>query len=443
MESQRPYLSFSQIINMNVGFFGIQYSFGLQQTAINPLYTLLEAKPEELPLLNLAGPVTGLLIQPIIGAMSDRTWSPRWGRRKPYFLVGAVCCSLCLFLFPFSRELWMAAGLLWILDAANNTAMEPYRAFIADKLSPAQQATGFLTQSFFTGLGITLANLSLYGFKYLLGGGDDPVEGRIPAWVYGSFFFGALCSIGSVWYSTATTAEEAPSPEEINRMRNASTGFSAPFRDIWVAIREMPVVMWRLAAVYLFQWYAMFCYWQFVSLSIAKSVWKTDSTDLVLYGEAVAWTGLVNGFYNIVTFLSAFGLAWLANIWNPRYVHALCLAAASVGLLVFPFISDKYLLFAPMIGFGVAWASMMGIPYLLVMNDIPRERFGVYTGIINMMIVVPMIIQTLTFGWVYERFLDKDPNLAIVFAGGLLALAALITLNVRSSPSRNPHVSHS
>ena len=431
MEQPRPSLSFWQIINMNVGFFGIQYSFGLQQTAINPLYSFLNARPEELPLLNLAGPVTGLLIQPLIGAMSDRTWSPRWGRRKPYFLIGALGCSVCLFLFPFSRELWMAVGLLWILDAANNTAMEPYRAFIADKLPAAQRATGFLSQSFFTGLGITLANLSLFGFQKLMGGVGPAEGGGIPAWVYGSFFFGAVCSIGSVWYSTSRTPEIPPDAAEIERLRKLKGGMLEPFREIIHAIKGMPSAMWRLAAVYLFQWYAMFCYWQFISHSIAGSVWNiTQQSDPGRYEEAVGWTGLVNGFYNIVTFLSAFGLAWLARRYSPRYVHAICLVAAAVGLCWMPQIHNKYLLFAPMIGFGVAWASMMGVPYLMVMGSIPRERFGVYTGIINMMIVIPMIIQTLTFGAVYSTFLGSIPGNAILFAGGCLLIAAALTLRI-------------
>src|SRR6185369_12641391 len=196
----KPRLSFAQIINMNVGFFGIQYSFGLQQSAVNPIYDFLGATPDQLPLLNLAGPVTGLLIQPLIGAMSDKTWHPRFGRRKPYFFVGAVFCSLCLFFYPFSSTLWMAVGLLWILDAANNTAMEPYRAFIADKLPVKQRALGFLTQSFFTGFGITLANLSLYFFQQWITGYSITVSGNrgIPYWVFGSFFVGAVCSIASV-----------------------------------------------------------------------------------------------------------------------------------------------------------------------------------------------------------------------------------------------------
>ena len=441
MASNRSGLSFWQIINMNVGFFGIQYSFGLQQTAINPLYSFLNAKPEELPLLNLAGPVTGLLIQPLIGAMSDRTWSVRWGRRKPYFLIGALGCSICLFLFPFSRELWMAVGLLWILDAANNTAMEPYRAFVADQLPAEQRATGFLSQSFFTGLGITLANLSLFGFQKLLGGDGTGAGEGIPTWVYGSFFFGAVCSIASVWYSMATTPELPPSEEEIKRIQGLKKGFWEPLIEILNAFREMPAIMWRLALVYLFQWYAMFCYWQFISHAIARSVWQTSAAEnSALYEEAVGWTGLVNGFYNIITFLSAFGLVWLTKRMHPRFVHSLCLAWAGIGLLVLMTIQNKYLLFAPMIGFGVAWASMMGVPYLLVMDSIPKERYGVYTGIINMMIVVPMIIQTLTFGWIFQNFLGSDPLLAIGFAGILLLMAGLLTLRVKPSLNSTSHI---
>lgn len=399
---------------MNVGFFGIQYSFGLQQTAINPLYSFLDAKPEELPLLNLAGPMTGLLIQPIIGAMSDRTWHPRWGRRKPYFLVGALACSICLFLFPFCRELWMAVGLLWILDAANNTAMEPYRAFIADKLNDQQRAFGFLTQSFFTGLGITLANLSLYFFQQIFTGSNWGGQSGIPNWVFGSFFVGAVCSIGSVTWSTSRTPEIPPTTEELEEIRNKPGGILGPFREIISSIRDMPSTLWQLALVYLFQWYAMFCYWQFISHSIASSVWGvTSESDPARYEEAVGWTGLVNGFYNIVTFLSAFFLVWLASKISPKRVHVICLFLAAVSLLILPSITNKFLLFAPMIGFGIAWASMMGIPYVMVVGSIPKERYGVYMGIINMMIVVPMILQTLTFGWVYRTFLSSNPTSAI------------------------------
>lgn len=434
MTFRKPSLSFWQIINMNVGFFGIQYSFGLQQTAINPLYSFLHAKPEDLPILNLAGPMTGLLIQPLIGALSDKTWHPKWGRRKPFFLIGAIFCSLCLFAFPFSRTLWMAAGLLWILDAANNTAMEPYRAFIADKLDEKQQPMGFLTQSFFTGLGITLANLSLGFFQQRISGVSPS---GIPHWVYGSFFVGGICSIVSVLWSIMKTPEIPPTPEELKVLREKKGGLFEPLKEIIEAIKDMPPVMWTLALVYFFQWYAMFCYWQFVSLSIAKSIFHTDS-ESAGYQDAVVLAGQVNGFYNIVTFLSAFGLVWLANKFSAKLVHVLCLLMAAAALLVFPFITDKNLLFAPMVGFGIAWASMMGVPYIMVVSSIPKERYGVYMGIINMMIVIPMILQTLSFGWVYKTFLHSDPSNAILFAGVFLLLAALATLRIRTVKNIEP-----
>jgi maltose/moltooligosaccharide transporter len=434
----KPQLSFWQIINMNVGFFGIQYSFGLQQTAINPIYTYLHADPDQLPILNLAGPMTGLIIQPIIGAMSDKTWSPRWGRRKPYFLVGAILCSLCLFAFPFSSSLWMAVGLLWILDAANNTAMEPYRAFVVDKLPDNQFSMGFLTQSFFTGLGITLANFSIPYFKTIISG---EAESGIPYWAFGSFFIGAVCSIGSVLWSLFTTKELPPPPQVMDYiLKKNNHGWLEPFVEIGEAIRTMPKAMWQLSLVYLFQWYALFCYWQFATPSLAQSIFgivKPHGVELSggakeQYGLAVSLTGSINGYYNIITFLSAFGLAYLAKSISPKLIHFACLVLAGVGLLVFPHISNPDWLYAPMTGFGIAWASMMGIPYLLVVNSIPKERYGVYMGIINMMIVIPMIIQTLSFGFIFKNFLGgtTNPSIAITFAGAFLIIAALAVLKI-------------
>lgn len=421
-------LSFWQIINMNVGFFGIQYSFGLQQSAVNPIYDFLGASPDELPLLNLAGPLTGLLVQPIIGALSDKTWLPKLGgRRKPYFFIGAIVCSIALFLFPFSSSLWMAAGLLWILDAGNNTAMEPYRAFVADKLDESQQPLGFQAQSFFTGFGQTLANVSLFVFPMIFIG----TTGKLPTWVFASFILGSICSIGSVWWSSHTTKEIPPTEEELQQIQSEKVNVFTPFIDIFLAIKEMPKVMWQLAVVYLFQWYALFCYWQNSSKSIALSVWNTTpQQNSKLYEEAVGWTGLVNGWYNIVTFLCAFGLVYFAKKYSPKMVHFACLLLAAIGFLIFPHIENKYLLFPAITGFGIGWASMMGIPYLMVVNNIPKERYGVYMGIINMMIVIPMFIQTITFGYIMKHFLNNDPRLAITFAGFLLVLAAIFTLSI-------------
>ncbi|OYU66649.1 MAG: MFS transporter [Cytophagaceae bacterium BCCC1] len=425
----KPKLTFANIINMNVGFFGIQYSFGLQQSAVNPIYDMLGASPDQIPILNLAGPMTGLLIQPIIGAMSDKTWSPKFGRRKPYFFIGAVMCSLALFLYPFSSSLWMAAGLLWLLDVGNNTAMEPYRAFIADKLDSSQQPTGFQAQSFFTGLGQTLVNLSIFVFPMIFLG----TKGSLPTWVYASFFLGAVCSIASVWWSMRTTAEIPPTDEELAGMKSSPLSLLTPFKEIPKAIMEMPKVMWQLALVYLFQWYALFCYWQNSAKSIAQSVWKTNVyQDNPVYNEAVSWSGLVNGWYNIVMFLVAFSLVYFAKKYSPKMVHAFCLVLAGLGFLAFPMIENKYLLFPAITGFGIGWASMMGIPYLIVVGAIPKERYGVYMGIINMMIVIPMLIQTLSFGYILKNFLNNDPGKAITFAGVLLLVSAVATLLIKS-----------
>jgi maltose/moltooligosaccharide transporter len=480
MAIPKPSMSFWQIINMNVGFFGIQYSFGLQQSAVNPLYDFLGARPDEIPWLNLAGPLTGLIIQPIIGALSDKTWHPRFGRRKPYFLIGAIVCSIALFLFPFSSTLWMAAGLLWILDAGNNTAMEPYRAFIADKLDSSQQPTGFQAQSFFTGFGQTLANVSLFIFPLIFIG----TTGKLPTWVFASFFLGAFCSVASILWSMKTTSEIPPTADELAVIKEGNRGMPHPvlqfflsilttlvaylaiivlmvpalfskglFRkvldyakahstlkiafaqniEIIDAILDMPKVMWQLALVYLFQWYALFCYWQNSSKSIALSVWKTTpQQSSELYEKAVGWTGLVNGWYNIVTFLCAFGLVWFAKKYSPRLVHFGCLLLAGIGLMAFPFIENKYLLFPAITGFGIGWASMMGIPYLMVVNKIPKERYGVYMGVINMMIVIPMFIQTTSFGFILKNFLNNDPRNAILFAGVFLIIASALTLLIKS-----------
>lgn len=420
---------------MNVGFFGIQYSFGLQQSAVNPIYDFLGASPDQLPLLNLAGPLTGLLIQPIIGALSDKTWLPKFGgRRKPYFFIGAIVCSIALFLFPFSSSLWMAAGLLWILDAGNNTAMEPYRAFIADKLDESQQPTGFQAQSFFTGFGQTLANVSLFIFPLIFIG----TTGKLPTWVFASFILGSVCSIASVWWSSYTTKEIPPSEEELKEMQSESINVITPFIDIIKAIKDMPKVMWQLALVYLFQWYALFCYWQNSSKSIALSVWNTTpEKNIKLYGEAVGWTGLVNGWYNVVTFLVAFLLVGFAKKYSAKNVHFVCLLLAAIGFLIFPHIENKYLLFPAITGFGIGWASMMGIPYLMIVSQIPKERYGVYMGIINMMIVIPMFIQTITFGFILKHFLNNDPRLAITFAGVLLLLSAVFTLFMQTKKQSN------
>jgi len=415
---------------MNVGFFGIQYSFGLQQSAINPIYDFLGAAPDEIPLLNLAGPVTGLIIQPIIGALSDKTWHPRFGRRKPYFFIGALFCSICLFLYPFSSTLWMAVGLLWILDAANNTAMEPYRALIADKLPPGQHATGFLTQSFFTGLGITLANVSLFIFQKNITG----EHGKIPYWVFASFFLGSICSITSVLWSIYKTPEIPPTDEELRVLKANKGGILEPIKEIFMPLN----ICQKLCG----NWHWCICSNGMpcfvigkMHLKVLRNLFGKHRLYLInLYmKKQLVGRAIVNGWYNIVTFLSAFALVGFARRYSPKLVHTVCLIMAGIGLLIFPHIENKYLLFAPMTGFGIAWASMMGVPYLMVVNKIPKEKYGVYMGIINMMIVIPMILQNITFGYVHKHFLYNDPGKAITFAGVFLLLAALATMLIKAN----------
>lgn len=422
IDPRKPWMTTSQIMLMNFGFFGIQYSFGMQQTAVNPVYQFLGASPESLPLLNMAGPVTGLLIQPLIGALSDRTWSPRWGRRKPFFLIGAIGCSICLFLFPFVSAVWMAVLLLWLLDASNNTAMEPFRAFIADKLPDNQLAKGFLTQSFFTGLGITLANVSLWVFQKLIEGGT---AAGIPYWVFGSFMLGAVCSIGSVLVSVLSTKENPPTPDELSALHSESRGLSATLKEVGSAIVEMPRGLRKLALVYLFQWYAMNVYWQYVTVTAADTVWGTHDPASSEFSEAVAWTGIINGTYNVVTFLTAFGLVVLAHKIGPKLVHSVCLTVAALGLFLFPLMPTKEALLVPIIGLGIAWASIMGVPYIMAVRMIPKERYGVYMGIINMMIVIPQLLQTLSFGWIYRHVLNDTSTHAMQFAAALLLIAAI------------------
>lgn len=459
---------------MNVGFFGIQFSFGLQQTAVNPIFSFLGAHHDELPLLNLAGPVTGLLIQPLIGAISDKTWSPRWGRRKPFFLIGAILASLCLFVFPFSSQLWFAVGLLWILDAANNTAMEPYRAFVGDKLPDDQLSYGFQMQSLFVGAGITIANFSLFLFQDWFS--VPAVEGAnlcstgaeviavIPTWVYYSFFLGAIMSIGTILWSVLKTPEIPPSEEELKVIKARNNHSMAhrifePFIEIYQAIGRMPLLLKKLAWVYLFQWYALFVYWQFITPMLRTSLFGISNEDVskfdgimdacksgaeitaadtsfaqniqALSEQALAQTGLMNGTYNLVTMLVALILVPIAVKYGNKLVYVGSLFLTGLAMLSMPYISDKYLLLLPMILFGIGWATMMGIPYAMVSKVVPEERRGVYMGIVNMMIVIPMGIQTLSFGPIVKNLLGDSAVNAILFGGVFFIIAALLALRIK------------
>ncbi|HAT31232.1 MAG TPA: MFS transporter [Janthinobacterium sp.] len=432
--ARKPHLSFWQIINMNIGFFGIQFSFGLQQSSMSPIYKYLGANEASLPYLWLAGPMTGLLVQPLIGAMSDRTVT-RWGRRTPYFLVGAIVCSIGLLLMPFSPTLWMAASLLWILDAANNVTMEPYRAFVSDKLDAKQHSLGFLTQSAFTGLGQTLAYLAP-SLLVLLGMDKDAVNGsHIPHIVIVAFLIGALFSIASVLWTLKTTPEHPLTAIELAQIRAKPPGWRATLGDIGSALREMPSTMKQLAVVKLFQWYAMFCYWQYIMLSLAGTLFHTSDPASRGFRDAGLLNGQIGAFYNFVAFIAAFALLPFTRRFGPKVTHSVCLSLAGIGMLAIPLIHSPALLLLPMVGVGMAWASIMGNPYIMLAGSIPPQRTGVYMGIFNMFIVIPMIIQIFTLPLYYRAWLAGDPANVIRLAGALLLCGAAAVLFVKMKPA--------
>ncbi len=441
--TQKPKLSLLSIIQMNLGFLGLQFSFGLQQANMTPIYAYLGADYGNMPILWLAGPMTGLIVQPIIGALSDRTVT-RWGRRTPYFLIGAIFCSLALLFMPYSAELWIAASLLWILDAANNVTMEPYRAYVKDRLNEDQHRVGFLTQSAFTGLAQTLAYAMPSIFvglgSYFLGHGidlglqaTDVRANGIPNTVYIAFIIGAILSISTIVWSVLSVRELPLTEAEITQMKSRPMGVITMLGDIKDAIIEMPYAMRQMAWMKLFQWYAMFCYWQYVALSYAKSAYGITDAKSPAFKVANLEYGEAGAFYNFIAFASALLMVPVVRKYGAKYVHAFCLLAGGAAMLLIPGAANQTGLWIPMIGIGLAWGSIMGNPYIMLAGSIPPERTGIYMGIFNMFIVIPMMIQIFTF-WAFGLYdiLGNDPGHVLYFAGVLMFCGAIATLFVNA-----------
>ena len=427
--ASKPRLSLPRIVEMNIGFFGLQFSFGLQQANMGPIYGYLGADEATMPLLWLAGPMTGLIVQPIVGAMSDRTLS-RFGRRTPYFLIGAILCTICLFFMPLSPTLWVAASLLWILDAGNNITMEPYRAYVADRLAEDQRSAGFLTQSAFTGLAQTLSYLAptllaMVVDRNMLDGNGIPVVVRI------AFIIGAILSISTILWSVIRVPELPLEEEEIKAIEDKPGGMLSIFADIFTAIREMPPVMRQLALAMFFQWYAMFIYWQFIAFSLSRSLFGTSDTSTEGFREAGLVVGQIGAFYNFIAFIGAIALIPIVRKMGVKPIHAACLIASGAAMLAIPNIDNQAWLFIPMIGIGIGWAGMMGNTYIMLANSIPPERTGIYMGIFNMFIVIPMLIETLTMPLIYEPLLGGDARNAIMFGGVLMICGAIATMFIK------------
>lgn len=449
---RKPVLSLMRVIEMNLGFLGLQFSFGLQQGNMVPIYSWLGADEANLPILQLAGPMTGLLIQPLIGAMSDRTNS-RFGRRTPYFLIGALMCSIGLLLMPFSSSLMMAASLLWLLDAGNNVTMEPYRAYVSDRLDESQHEIGFLSQSAFTGLAQCLAFLSPSILVYWFGFDRNAVDSHnIPTITHVSFLVGSILSLTTILWSVFRVRELPLTPSEQARIAAAPRTISATLGEIWGAIREMPLAMRQMAWMSLFQWYGFFTFWYYGPLSIARSLYNTADKTSAAFRDAVLTSQQLGAFYNLIAFVAAFAMVPLAKTFGASRLHCFCLTAAGLGMvalanvsgmgaepprflavLAMPELGRHAALLAIAVLLGLGWASVMGNPYVILASSIPAERTGVYMGIFNMMIVIPMLINSLSFGWIYKHVLGGEPQNAIRFAGCMLLVGAVTMLRMRSS----------
>jgi maltose/moltooligosaccharide transporter len=420
---KRP-LTFWQVWNMSFGFLGIQFGWGLQMANMSAIYEYLGARAEAIPILWLAAPLTGLIVQPIIGHMSDRTWGSL-GRRRPYFLTGALLASLALIAMPNSSTLWMAAGLLWILDASINISMEPFRAFVADLLPEHQRTEGFAMQSLFIGLGAVVASAlpwiltNVFGMPALSGTGGIPLNVKL------SFYIGAVAFMGAVLVTVITTHEHPPDDlDAFRRMKAERAGVASGLADIAAAIRVMPLAMKRLAWVQMCTWFGLFCMWIYFPVAIARHVFGAADETSALYRSGVEWGGVCFAMYSAVCFAFSFLLPSIADALGRRLTHALCLLAGAAGLLSVAVVHTPTLLLLSMTGVGIAWASILSMPYAILSGSLPTQRTGVYMGIFNFFIVLPEIAASLGLGLVMQTVLGNNRLAAVVAGGAFLALAA-------------------
>ncbi len=442
-------LGFWQIWNMSFGFLGIQFGWGLQMANMSPIYTYLGARDEQLARLWLAAPLTGFIVQPIIGAMSDRTWG-RLGRRRPYFLVGAILSSLALLVMPNSGQLatwllphlpkfYMAAGLLWVLDASINVSMEPFRAFVADKLPEKQRGMGFAMQSFFIGVGAVVAGMLPYILKNWFHVTSDTNGGNaIPTNVRISFYLGAAAFLGAVLWTVCTSSEYPPEDlEAFRRKKSERGGLMTILREIVAALAEMPGTMKRLALVQFFTWLGLFCMWLHFSNAVPVVFGNNDPSS-ELFKRGAEWAGVCYAVKDAVTFVAAFALMAASRKMPRKRIHGICLALGGIGLLAVGFIHGEeqkgMLLLALALG-GVAWASILSMPYAILAGALPAERMGVYMGIFNFFIVLPEIIAALTFGPFVKNLLGGNLVYAVMAGGVFMLLAAVLAQWVDEKPA--------
>ena len=427
----KPRLSFWQIWNMSFGFLGIQFGWGLQMANMSAIYKYLGAADHEIAWLWIAAPLTGLLIQPVVGQMSDRCWTGL-GRRRPFILIGAILASLSLILMPNSPTLWMAAGLLWVLDGSINASMQPFRALVADNTPEDQNSQGFAMQSVFIGLGGTVSSALPWMMTNWFG---VPVEeaggGHIPASVKLSFYIGAVAFLAAVVYTVITTREYPPADKELAEIRARKFDWTLGLGEIAGLVLRIPRRMWELGVVQFFTWIGLFCMWIYFSPAVAKRLYQA-TPDSPEFAVAVEWAGFCFAVYNAVCFVFSFVLIHLTKRFSAKPVHAFCLLAGAVGLASVLVANDKNVLLFSMVGVGIAWASILSMPYAMVSTALPKENMGAYMGIFNLFIVIPQVVATLALGPAMQFFLSDDPVRAVAAGGASFGIAAILTLLVVS-----------
>jgi maltose/moltooligosaccharide transporter len=491
---QKPALSFWQIWNMCFGFLGIQFGFALQNANVSRIFQTLGAEIDDLPILWVAAPLTGLIVQPIIGYMSDRTWG-RFGRRRPYFTIGAVLASLALFIMPNSPALWVAAGMLWVMDASINISMEPFRAFVGDMLPEKQRTTGFATQSFFIGVGAVVASALPYMMTNWFDVSNTAAAGEIPDSVKLSFYLGGAVFLAAVMWTVLRTKEYSPEelrefdaarpPEHVAddvTLRPASKylaggitwavvgviawyfivsngldkqlyilagGFVA-FGLLQVAtsmmqnaghtkngmyeivhdLFHMPRVMRQLAVVQFFSWFALFAMWIYGTAAVTSYHFGTSDTSSLAYNTGADWVGVLFAAYNGFAALAAIAIPFLANRLGCRICHLFNVCIGGLSLISFYFISDPKLLLIPMIGVGIAWASILSLPYALLSSNLPSHKMGVYMGIFNFFIVIPQLVAASVLGLVIREFFDQASIFGLVVGGVLMIVSGFAVMLV-------------
>jgi maltose/moltooligosaccharide transporter len=420
----KPRLSPLQLWNMSFGFFGIQFGWGLQMANMSAIYEYLGARQEQIAWLWIAAPLTGLIVQPIVGYSSDRTWG-RLGRRRPYFLVGALLSTLALIAMPNSSTVWMAAGLLWILDASINITMEPFRAFVGDMLPQDQRKSGFAMQSLLIGLGAVLSSALPYALTNWFGVTGSAGESVIPWTVRLAFYIGSAVFLSAVLYTIFTTKEYPPDDLDAFRKKNAaSSGLGHAFGEIFAGIVSMPKAMKQLAVVQFFTWFAMFCMWIYFVPAVATIVFGgvPGSPE---YQRGNEWGGICFSVYNGTAFVFAFVLLALVRRSSPRTIHRLCLIAGGLGLILAVVLREQYLLLFSMLLVGVAWASILSMPYAMLSNAIPAQKMGFYMGVFNFFIVLPQILASAGLGVLMSHALGENPMNAVLLGGCSMVVAGL------------------